>query len=71
MLASWHAIMKVVVLAVVLDTVFQIIVLHWFYPLETLIVVLAVAVVPYLLVRGLFNALARIWRGWNTPPPKP
>ena len=62
-LASWRSIAKVLVLAIVLDTVYQIMVLNWFYPLETLIVAIGVAVIPYMVVRGLVNALARKWGG--------
>ena len=54
-------------LAVLLDTAFQIIALQWFYPLETVAVVVAVAIVPYLLLRGLFNALTRPWLGPKLP----
>ncbi len=67
LLASWQAIAKVLVLAVLLDTAFQIIALQWFYPLETVAVVVAVAIVPYLLLRGLFNALTRPWLGPKLP----
>ncbi len=67
LLASWQAIAKVLVLAVLLDTAFQIIALQWFYPLETVAVVVAVAIVPYLLLRGLFNALMCPWLGPKLP----
>ena len=69
--ATWWCIGKVFVLAIVLDVIYQLIVLDWFYPLETLIVAIAVALVPYFLVRGLVNYLTRTWRGPKPPDPKP
>jgi hypothetical protein len=42
-------------------------VLHWFFPLETLIVAIAIAVITYLGVRGLVNLLARSKKG-SCPP---
>lgn len=61
--ATWRCIGKVFGLAIALDVVYQLIVLHWFYPLETLIVVLVVALIPYFVVRFLFNRGARPWHG--------
>ena len=66
--ATWRSIGKVFLLAILLDVIYQLVVLHWFYPLETLIVAIVVAVVPYLAVRGLVNWLARSKTG--SPPPK-
>lgn len=45
--------------AVVRDVIYQVLVLRWFYPVQTLIVATALAVVPDLLVRGLTNRVAR------------
>lgn len=67
LVATWRSIGKVFVLAILLDVIYQIVVLHWFYLLETLIVALAVAVGPYLLVRFAANYLARIRRGPRPP----
>jgi hypothetical protein len=50
--SGWKDIGKVFVLAVVLDCVYQLVVLRDFHVLQTLIVALVVAVLPYLLVRG-------------------
>ena len=49
----------VFVLAVVLDVVYQVIELHTFYPVETLLVAILLALVPYLLVRPVVTRLAR------------
>ena len=70
LLATWRSIGKVFVLAILLDVIYQLVVQHWFYPLETLIVAVAVAVVPYLAVRGLVNWLARAKRGSGPPESK-
>ena len=67
LLATWRSIGKVFVLAILLDVIYQLIVLRWVYPLETLIVAIVVAVVPYLAIRGLVNWLARP-KGGSRPP---
>jgi hypothetical protein len=51
---------KIFVLAMVLDAVYQYIVLRWFYPVEAVLTATILAVVPYLVVRG---PLTRIVRG--------
>lgn len=56
---GWKSVGKVFVLALVLDVVYQIIVLHFVYPGEALIVAFLLAIVPYLLLRGLVTRLAR------------
>jgi hypothetical protein len=50
---------KVFVLATILDVVYQFWVLRRFYPGESLIVALVLAIVPYLLLRGPVNRLSR------------
>lgn len=57
--SGWASIAKVFTLAIGLDAVYQAIALNWFYPGETLIVALLLAVIPYVLVRGPVNRLAR------------
>jgi hypothetical protein len=58
---GWLAIGRVFILAVIMDTIYQLIVVHWIYPLELIIVAVLLAVVPYLLIRGPVNRLARRW----------
>jgi len=55
---GWKSVGKVFVLAVFLDVVYQLKVLHIVYPGEVLIVALTLAIVPYLILRGLVNRLA-------------
>ncbi len=56
---GWKSIGKVFILAVLLDIVYQIIVLHFVYPGETVVVAVLLAIVPYLILRGPVTRLAR------------
>jgi len=56
----WKSVGKVFILAVVLDLVYQLVVIHWFYPVETLVVAFVLAIVPYVLLRGPVNRFARL-----------
>ena len=56
---GWKSVAKVFVLAFILDSVYQWIALRWFYPGEALLVAFILAIVPYLIVRGPVNRLAR------------
>lgn len=56
---GWHAIARIFILAVVMDTVFQLIVFKWIYPLEIVLISLLLAFLPYLLMRGPVNRIAR------------
>jgi len=50
---------RVIVLALVMDAIYQFIVLRRFYPGEALVTVFVVAVFPYLLIRGPIARLVR------------
>ena len=56
---GWKSVGKVFVLAIVLDLVYQVIVERFVYPGEALIVAIVLAIVLYLLLRGLVTHLAR------------
>jgi hypothetical protein len=56
---GWKSISKIFIVAVVLDIVYQLIMFRWFYPFETLIVAVLLALIPYLLVRGPVNRIKR------------
>ena len=58
---GWKDVAKVFTIAFVLDTVYQLLELHWFYPLQALIIAFVLAFLPYLLLRGLFARLAGVW----------
>ena len=55
---GWKSVGKVFVLALALDVVYQIIVQRFVYPGEAIVVAFALAILPYLLVRGLVTRLA-------------
>jgi hypothetical protein len=54
---GWKAVAKVFVLAIVIDLAYEIMVFHWVYPGELLIIAFLLACVPYLLVRGPVNRI--------------
>jgi len=62
------AIGRVFVIAVVLDTIYQLLVLRWIYPIQLLIMAVGCAVVPYVLVRGPIIRLARMLFRRQAPP---
>lgn len=57
---GWKSVGKVFILALVLDVVYQIIALHFVYPGEAILVAFILAIVPYLILRGLASRLARM-----------
>jgi hypothetical protein len=63
LLDGWRSVMKVFSLAFVLDLVYQWIALRWLYPGEAALVAVILAIVPYVLVRGPVDRLARISSG--------
>jgi hypothetical protein len=56
---SWDDVGKVFILALVLDSIYQVIVHSGIYALELLLTATILAVVPYAMVRGLVTRLAR------------
>ena len=58
----WKIVGKVFLVALVLDVVYQVIVLHWIYPLQALIVATMLALVPCLLVRAVGYRLVTLTR---------
>jgi hypothetical protein len=55
---GWKSVGKVFIFAVVLDVVYQWIVLKFVYPGEVIIVAFILAIVPYLMLRGIVNHIA-------------
>lgn len=55
---GWKSVGKVFVLALILDVAYQVIALRFVYPGEAIIVAFLLAIVPYLLLRGLITRLA-------------
>lgn len=54
---GWKDVGRVFVFAVIIDAVYQVVTVRWFYPLETLVVAVILAFIPYLLFRGVFTRL--------------
>jgi hypothetical protein len=52
---------RILILGVVMDVIYQFLVLKTFYPAESAIVAVFLGFVPYLLLRGPFHRLARHW----------
>jgi hypothetical protein len=65
---GWKSVGKVFVLALVLDVVYQIIVLRFVYPGEVVIVAFVLAIVPYLILRGLVTRAARVKKTVSSRP---
>ncbi len=60
LLAGWKDITRVFIMAMVLDTLYQITMLRAFYVLQALIVAVGCAIMPYLLFRGPTARLTRL-----------
>jgi hypothetical protein len=65
---GWQAIAHIFVIAVVMDVVYQLVILRSVYVLETVLVALALAVLPYMLLRGPVNRMAQVWRRGASRP---
>ena len=56
---GWKSVGRVFILAIVIDVIYQLIVFRWVYPVEALLVAAILAFIPYLLIRGPVNRIAR------------
>jgi hypothetical protein len=56
---AWAAVGKVFILAIVLDLIYQVVVIRAVRPLEGLFIAILLAIVPYALLRGPVNRIAR------------
>jgi hypothetical protein len=56
---GWKSVGKVFILAIVLDVIYQIIELRFVYVGEAIIVAFILAILPYLILRGLVTRFAR------------
>jgi hypothetical protein len=62
-----NATARIILLGLVMDAIYQIIVLKRFYPAEAVIVALLFAFVPYVIIRGPVVRIERRWLG-GAPP---
>jgi hypothetical protein len=60
---GWRSTVGVVIVCAVTDVTYQLVAFRRVHALELVVVVLLVALVPYLLIRGPVNRLARRWLG--------
>jgi hypothetical protein len=58
---TMQAVLKVFLMAVVVDCIYQWLVFKWVYPFEAMVTAVILAVVPYVPVRGVVNRIARSW----------
>jgi len=56
---GWKSVGRIFILAIIIDVVYQFIVFRWVYPVEALLVATILAFIPYLLIRGPVNRIAR------------
>jgi hypothetical protein len=56
---GWKSVGKIFLIAVIIDLVEQFIDFRWFYPGEAFLVAFMLACIPYLLIRGPVNRIAR------------
>jgi hypothetical protein len=62
-----NATARIILLGLVMDAIYQIIVLKRFYPAEAVIVALLFAFVPYVIIRGPVLRIERWWLGRASP----
>ena len=62
MLSGWRDVGMVFAVAVVIDSAYQIVMLHFFYPLQALIVACGLAFVPYVVTRDLAGRVHSAYR---------
>ena len=58
-----NATARIILLGLVMDAIYQIIVLQRFYPAEAVIVALLFCFIPYVIIRGPAARIARRWHG--------
>jgi hypothetical protein len=56
---GWKSVGRIFIMAIVVDAIYQFVVLKWFYPGEAVLTAVVLAIIPYLLIRGLVNRLYR------------
>lgn len=68
---GWKSVGRVFVLALAIDVVEQIIVLRFVYPGEAIIVAVVLAILPYVILRGIITRLARRMKARTSPIDNP
>jgi hypothetical protein len=65
---GWKQIAKLFVIAAIMDAIYQIVVHSRLSIADALLVAVLLAVLPYLILRGLTNRIARLGKAAPTPP---
>ena len=52
---------RIIILGVVMDSIYQWVVFKTFYPVQAAVIAILLAFIPYLLLRGPFERIARHW----------
>ena len=63
---GFHAILRVMIFAALADAIYQFVALSSFYPLQTVFIVIVLAILPYLILRGPAGRIARRWYARST-----
>lgn len=66
--SGWRSVGKVFLVALVLDLVYQLVVLNGLRPVQAVLLAAVLALVPYVVLRGPINRIVRL-RGTRQPPP--
>jgi hypothetical protein len=65
---GWRDLGRLIIVAIIIDIIYQIIAFRWLYPIQSLIIALIVSVPSYLVFRGPTTRLARYWSRRGTQP---
>ena len=57
----WMDVGKVFIVACLLDVIYELVVYHWIYPVQAIIMGAALAILPYLLLRGPVARIAQAY----------
>ena len=58
---GWKSVGKVFILAILIDAIYQFIAFRFFSPGEAVMVAIALALIPYILIRGPLNRILHRW----------
>lgn len=58
---GWKSVGKVFILAILIDAIYQFIAFRFFYPGGAALVAVALALIPYILIRGPLNRILHRW----------
>jgi hypothetical protein len=58
---AMRRVLRVILLGIVMDVIYQLIVFKTIHPLQLVVIVLGLAFVPYVLLRGPVNRIAKRW----------